>query len=116
MEGELEVAPLTTLRGGSQDGDNVAVVERHAPFDALQIGAAADEGPVDAAAVDQEPAVALALERAVGDACDEALGVRMERDLVLVGQPADRRAFAGQRDRPARNARTGDDDLSCRFH
>ena len=70
-----------------------------AALDALELTGAADERPVDAAAVDDRPRAARALEGAVLGPRDEVLGIGLERDVVQLGQPADGHAVAGQLDR-----------------
>jgi hypothetical protein len=63
-----------------------------------KLAAAADERPVDAAAVQDEPASTLTLERAVAGASDEELWIWLKRDVIGIGKTADRHALARQRD------------------
>jgi len=64
----------------------------------LKRGAAPEEGSVDAAAVDDEPARPGPFERAVGRAGDEELRVRLKCDVIDIGEAADGYVPVGQRD------------------
>ena len=88
-EGELEVAALACLGDRGKHADDVAVVQRPASAHRLEFPVATDERSVHAAAVDDEPACPVALERAVRRPCDQALGVRLEGDVVRLRQPPD---------------------------
>src|SRR5207247_2844515 len=89
VECELEVASLAGFRDGGEHADDVAVTQSHASRDAFQRGSPPQEGPVDAAAVHDEPLRALALEGAVARASDQPLRVRLEGDVVGIGVSAD---------------------------
>ena len=90
---------------------HVAVVERRALAHALRAAASPQERPVDAAAVDDEPARARALERAMAGAGDEELGIRLEGDVVDVGQPTDGDAVPESSSLPARRRRAAERPL-----
>ena len=90
MEGELEEATLTRIRHRREHADDVAVVKRRPLLDALQLAVAPEERAVNASAVDDDPARSDPFERAMRDAGDEELGVRLQGDVVGVGEPTDR--------------------------
>ncbi len=69
------------------------------PSTRFELAGPADERPVDAAAVDDRPGAARALEGAVLGPRDEVLGVGLERDVVQLWQSADRDPLSGQVDR-----------------
>src|SRR5512132_4467356 len=96
MEGEFEIAALPGLRDRGQDADHVAVVERSALDDALQAARSSNEGPIDAAAVDDEPPGSRALARAMRGAGDQKLRIRLEGDVVDLRKAADRHSVAGE--------------------
>src|SRR5512132_4384292 len=96
MEGKLEIAALPGLRDRGQDADHVAVVERSALDDALQAALSSNEGPIDAAAVDDEPPGSRALERAMRGASDQELEIRLKGDVVDLRKPADCHPVARQ--------------------
>src|SRR5512132_3076983 len=96
MEGKLEIAALPGLRDRGQDADHVAVVERSAFDDALQAALSSNEGPIDAAAVDDEPPGSRPLERAMRGAGDQKLRIRLEGDVVDIRKAADCHSVARQ--------------------
>jgi hypothetical protein len=112
VEGELEEAPLTLVGDRGEDADDVAVSERRALDHPPKRARPPDEGPVDAAAVDDEPARSLPLEGAVARAGDQELRVGLEGDVVGLGEAADGDALAGQlHAREDDPVGAGDDDL-----
>ena len=114
-EGELEVAPLVVRTARRNHADDISVAERRPPLDASKLAAAPDERSVDAATVDDRPACSLPLERAVGGATDEPLGIRLEGDVVL-GQAPDRHSLPRELEVGELGAVGADDDEACAPH
>jgi probable HAF family extracellular repeat protein len=86
---ELEVRSFSRIAHGGEHTHDVAVAKRRAARNPFEHPGASEEGSVDAAAVDDQPPGPLALECAVGDAGHQELGVRLQRDVVVLGQASD---------------------------
>ena len=99
LERQLEVPWPVLVADRSEHADDVPVAKRHPAGDTRELTAAPHECPVDAAAVDDPPGTARVFEGAVLRTRDEVLRVSLERNVVHLGQAADRHALTGQRNR-----------------
>src|SRR5436190_3729419 len=95
-EDELEITAFSGVGERREDADGVAVPERGATGHALELVASPYERAVDTRSVEDEPPPALALQRAVGDACHETLRIRLQSDVVRAREPSHRHPLAGQ--------------------
>jgi len=94
---ELEVATRALLVDRSQKADDVAMPQRDAPLDTLERLAAAKVGAVDASAIHQHPGLAFPLEAAMSGSRDVELRIRLQGNVVELGEPTHGNALAGKR-------------------
>ena len=111
VERELEEASAAGVGDAREDTHDIAVVKRRPSRHPQEVAVAAEECPVDAAAVDEEPLGASPLQREVAGARDELLRVGLEGDVVRALEPPDRDAGTRQEDAARRRGRSGDDEL-----